>query len=275
LLYSAFCQANDFMEQKNKYALITGGSQGFGRLLALELSRRKVNVILVSLKGERITETAEECRKLGVKAETYETNLTDRDELLKMTEWVNDNFEINILINNAGMGGTQTFHKSDLSYVENLIQINVLATSIITHQLLPNMLKQDQSYILNVSSMAAFSPIGYKTVYSATKRYIQHFSMALYQELKGTSVFVSVVLPGPMKTNSEITKRIEKQGLIGKAGLIRPERAARVSIRRMFKKKPYILVGRRSYINKFLLAMIPPRIRMYLMTRAAKREATK
>lgn len=263
------------MEDNIKYALVTGGSQGFGKLLALELSRRKINVILVSLKGERIKETADACIKLGVKAETYETNLANRDELLKMTKWVNDNFNINILINNAGLGGTQTFHKSDLSYVENLIHINVLATSIITHQLLPNLLKQDQSYILNVSSMAAFSPIGYKTVYSATKRYIQHFSMALCHELKGTSVVVSVVLPGPMKTNSEISGRIEKQGLLGKVGLIKPERAARVSIRRMLKKKPYILVGRRSYINKFLLTMIPPGIRMHLMTWAAKREATR
>ncbi len=263
------------MEQNNKYALITGGSQGFGKLLALELSRRKVNVILVSLKGEKIAETADACRALGVQAETYEANLTNRDELLKMTEWANKNFNINILINNAGLGGTQSFYKSDLSYVENLIHINVLATSIITHQLLPNLLKQNQSYILNVSSMAAFSPIGYKTVYSATKRYIQHFSMALCQELKGTSVFVSVVLPGPMKTNSEITRRIEKQGLLGKIGLINPERAARVSIRRMFKKKPYILVGHRNYLNIFLLALIPSRIRMYLMTRTAKREATR
>ncbi|WP_462319344.1 SDR family NAD(P)-dependent oxidoreductase [Marinilabilia sp.] len=254
------------------YALITGASKGFGKLLALELAHRKINVLLVALPNEDILSVAAKCRELGVKAETYEANLTNRNDLLKMTNWVNQNFNINILINNAGKGGTQTFHKSDLNYIENLIQINVVATSIITHQLLPNLLKQKQSYILNVSSMASFSPIGYKTVYSSTKRYIQHFSRALCHELKGTSVFVSVVLPGPMKTNSEITGRIEKQGLLGKIGLITPERAARVSIRRMFKRKPYILVGRRNYINKFLLSLVPAKIRMHLMTKAAHRE---
>jgi hypothetical protein len=262
------------MTKNNKYALVTGSSKGFGKLLALELSRRKINVILVALPGENIEETAAKCKQYGVDTQTYEADLTNRDELLKMTTWVNDNFNINILINNAGTGGTQTFHKSDLQYIENLIQINVTATSIITHQLLPNLLKQEQSYILNVSSMASFSPIGYKTVYSATKRYIQHFSRALCHEMKDTSVFVSVVLPGPMKTNSEITKRINKQGILGKLGLITPERAARVSIRRLFKKRPYILVGRRNYINKFLLALLPPKIRMHLMTKAAKREVS-
>ncbi|WP_010663686.1 SDR family NAD(P)-dependent oxidoreductase [Marinilabilia salmonicolor] len=260
------------MEKNKKYALITGGSQGFGKLLALELSRYGYNVILVALPGENIEETATECRQLGIKAETWEADLTNRDELLKMTEWANNNFNINILINNAGAGGTQTFHKSDLTYIENLIQINVTATSIITHQLLPNLLRQDESYILNVSSMASFSPIGFKTVYSATKRYIQHFSRALCHELKGTSVFVSVVLPGPMKTNAEITGRIEKQGFLGKIGLVTPEKAARVSIRKMLKKKPYIITGKRNYINKFLLSLLPPKIKMNLMTRAARRE---
>ena len=258
--------------KNENYALITGASKGFGKSLAFELAYRNIDVILVALPNENILSVAAKCRELGVKAETYEADLTNRDDLLKMTAWANKNFNISILINNAGKGGTQTFHKSDLSYVDNLIQINVLATTIITHQLLPNLLKQEKSYILNVSSMASFSPIGYKTVYSSTKRYIQHFSRALCNELKDTSVFVSVVLPGPMKTNSEITGRIEKQGLLGKIGLITPERAARVSIRRMLKRKPYILVGRRNYINKFLLALVPAKIRMRLMTKAASRE---
>jgi len=260
------------INSSNNYALITGASKGFGKLLAFELSRRKINVILVALPGEQINMVAEECRKYGVKAETYEADLTNREAMIKMTSWANDNFNINILINNAGKGGTESFHESDLVHVEKLIQINLMAVTIITHELLPNLLRQKNSYILNVSSMAAISPIGMKTVYSATKRYLQHFSLALHHELMGTTVSVSVVLPGPMKTNSEITSRIEKMGILGKIGLVCPKRAARVSIRRMFRKKPFILVGRQNYVNRVLLSLIPPRLRMKLMTRAAQRE---
>ncbi len=260
------------MDTNKRYALITGASMGFGKLLAFELCRRKINVILVSLPGEKIEDIARICKEKGVDAQTYEADLTKREDLLKMTAWANAHFNIHILINNAGSGGTQCFHQSDLSYIENLMQINITATTIITHQLLPNLLKQEESFILNVSSMAAISPIGFKTVYSASKRYIQHFSLALQHELKGTPVSVSVVLPGPMKTNSEITDRIEKQGLLGKIGLICPERAARVSIRRLFRKEAFILVGQRNYINRFLLSLIPPRLRMKLMTRTAHRE---
>jgi short-subunit dehydrogenase len=262
------------MEQSpiKKYALITGASKGFGRLLALEFARQKINVVLISLPNENVQYVAKECEKLGVEADSYETDLTDHQELLKMTDWANKNFNINILINNAGSGGTQSFYKSDLSYIENLIQINVAAVSIITHQLLPNLLKQKKSYILNISSMAAIIPIGYKTVYSATKRYIQHFSLALHHELKGTGVSVSVVLPGPMKTNSEITERIVKLGSLGTIGLVCPKRAARVSISRLFRKKPFILVGRQNYINRFLLSLMPPNLCMKWMTRALHRE---
>jgi len=263
------------MTNEDRYALITGASQGFGKLLALELARRNINVILVALPGEKTNLVADECRKIGVQAEIYETDLTNREELLKMTRWVNDNFNLFILINNAGLGGTRIFHTSKLEYIEALIHLNVLATSIITHQLLPNLLQQPRAYILNVSSMASFSPIGFKTVYSSTKRYIQHFSRALDQELKDTSVSVSVVLPGPMKTNAEIINRIKEQGILAKIGLTCPYRAAKVSIERLFRKKPFILVGRRNHINRFMLALIPPRYRISLMTRGARREIDK
>ncbi|MGM0376723.1 MAG: SDR family NAD(P)-dependent oxidoreductase [Bacteroidota bacterium] len=263
------------MSNKSRYALITGASQGFGRLLALELARRDINVILIALPEENTSLVADECRELGVQAEIYEVDLTNREELLKMTHWVNNHFNVFILINNAGLGGTRIFHSSELKYIETLINLNVVATSLITHQLLPNLLQQPRAYILNVSSMASFSPMGFKTVYSSTKRYIQHFSRALDQELKDTSVSVSVVLPGPMKTNSEIINRIEKQGILGKIGLTCPFKAAKVSIDRLFREKPLILVGRRNHINRFMLALIPSNYRMSLMTRAARRELDK
>src|SRR5690554_6388935 len=103
------------MTKDKKYARITASSQGFGKLLALELSRRKINIILVALPGQNIEESAKECRQFGVEARTFEAKPSNRDELLKLTAWVNENFSINILINNAGTGGTKTFHKSDLN----------------------------------------------------------------------------------------------------------------------------------------------------------------
>ena len=255
-----------------QYALITGASRGLGKCLALELAKRGINTILVSLPNENIRDVAEQSILLGVKSVIYEIDLSLKENIITLAHWVNKNFDISILINNAGCGGTKSFVDCDVDYVDKIIQLNVMSTSILTHQLLPNLMKQKKSYILNVSSMASFSPIGYKTVYPASKRFIQHFSRGLYQELKHTNVFVSVVHPGPMKTSFEITKRIEMQGILGRIGLITPEKVAEISIRQLFRRDTLILLGWVNKLNWLLMGIIPIWIKMPLLSIAVKRE---
>lgn len=256
----------------NTFAVVTGASQGLGKSFALELAKRKINTILVALPNENIQQTAEECRTHGTLSHYYETDLSHKENVLAFTKWVNDHFQVDMVINNAGHGGTKSFTDCDVEYIDSIIRINIMATSLITHQLLPNLLKQKQAYILNVSSMASFSPIGYKTVYPASKRFVQHFSRGLYQELKNTTVFVSVVHPGPMKTNKSVTRRIEQQGLFGKIGLLSPDRVAEISIRQLLKRDALILPGWSNNINWALMVLIPVWLRLPLLTRAVRRE---
>lgn len=254
------------------YAVVTGASRGLGKYLALELAKRNINTILVGLPHENIHTVAEESKALGVESYFYETDLSKKENILQLTHWVNTHFRVNILINNAGRGGTISFRECDADYIDSIIQLNVAATSIITHQLLPNLLQQKQSYILNVSSMASFSPIGYKTVYPASKKFIQHFTRGLYQELKNTNVFVSVVHPGSMKTNADVTGRIERQGKLGRIGLVTPEKVAEITIRQLFKKDSLILVGWSNNFNWLLMVLLPIWIRLPLLTRIVQRE---
>jgi short-subunit dehydrogenase len=144
-----------------------------------------------------------------------------------------------------------------------------MATSLITHQLLPNLLKQPQAYILNVSSMAAFSPIGFKTVYPASKTFVHSFSRGLHEELKDTNVFVSVVNPGAMKTNPDVSKRIEKQGFLGKLTLLDPTKVANYCIKQLFKKDSVIVVNPVSWI---IMKILPIWIKLPLMTSVIKKE---
>lgn len=259
-------------DQSKTFALVSGASKGLGKEFVLELAKRNINVILVSLPNEQLDAIAEQARNYGVEAFCYETDLTQKENILQLTNWVNANFDITILINNAGCGGTKRFIDCDVEYVNRILQLNVTATALLTHQLLPNLMRQEKSYILNVSSMASFSPIGYKTVYPASKRFVQHFTRGLYQELKGTNVFVSVVHPGPMKTNQDVTQRINNQGILGKVGLLSPERVAEISIRQLFKRDSLILLGLFNKINWLLMVIIPIWIRLPLLTRAVRRE---
>lgn len=252
------------------FVVITGASQGLGKEFALEFAKRKMNLILVSLPAQHLLELSNEIStKYDVKTSCYETDLAIIENVLALSTWVNNNFNVHILVNNAGAGGSKRFMEANVDYINYIMQLNVVATSILTHQLLPNLMKQTQSYILNVSSMAAFSPIGYKTVYPASKTFIHSFSRGLYQELKNTNVFVSVVNPGAMKTNIETTKRINKQGFLGKLTLLDPEKVARYCVKQLFKKDTVIMVNPVSWA---ILKLLPIGIRLPLMTNAIKKE---
>ena len=125
---------------------------------------------------------------------------------------------------------------------------------------------------MNVSSMAAFSPIGFKTVYPATKRFVSDFSTGLREELRGKNVSVSVVYPGAMRTNRDVTARILAQGLMGRLSEQSPEYVARVSINGLFRGKSTIIPGLNNKLNRFFLGLIPSWIRVPVMSKVVSRE---
>ncbi len=253
-----------------KFALVTGASHGLGNAFAHELARRGINLILTSLPGEGLHETAQDIiERYHVKVIFFETDLSVNENVLELAGRVNESYDVFMLINNAGLGGSRRFTDASSEYINTILQLNIVATSLLTHQLLPNLLKQHDSYVLNVSSMAAFTPIGYKTVYPASKSFLHSFSRGLYEELKGTGVFVSVVNPGAMKTSTEITSRIEKQGLLGRITLLDPVKVARKCINGLFKKDTVIMVNPYSWL---LMSLLPIWIKMPLMTNVVRRE---
>lgn len=257
-------------KSEEQFVVITGASQGLGKEFALEFAKRKMNLIMVSLPNQGLVDLSKEITsKYKVKTAPFEIDLSVCDNVILLADWINNNFNISILINNAGTGGTKKFVDAKVDYINTIMQVNVVATSILTHQLLPNLLRQKQGYILNVSSMAAFSPIGYKTVYPASKTFIHSFSRGLNEELKDTNVCVSVVNPGAMKTSAEITSRIEKQGLLGKLTLLDPQKVAQYCVQQLFKKDSVIMVNPISWA---ILKILPIGIRLPLMTNAIKRE---
>lgn len=253
-----------------KYALITGASRGLGAYFAEELASRQFNLILVSLPNQNLSNICEELeKKYTIKAYPYETNLSIKKNILQLTDWINQTFSISVLINNAGTGGSKRFEEASIPYLDNMIQLNVTAPTLLTHQLLQNLQKQEAAYILNISSLAAFSPIGYKTVYPASKVFIHSFSRGLNQELKDTNIWVSVVNPGPMKTNGEISNRINKQGFFGRVTCLDPKKVAAYCVEQLFKKKKVIKV---NFISWLVLKITPTALKISILTKKMKNE---
>jgi len=252
-----------------QYALITGASQGLGKAIALEISKRKINTILVSLPNEELADLCEEIKeKYGVDSICYETDLSILENVTALAEWINGQFELHVLINNAGIGGSIKITDAKLLYIEKILQLNVVAPSVLIHQLLPNLLRQPNAHIYNISSLAAFFPIGFKTVYPASKAFLDSFSRGLNQELRNTNVFVSVVNPGPMRTNGALVERTNK-GFVGKLLMKEPEKVAKICLDNLFKRKAVILVNPVSWL---LLKFIPSKIKISIMTKVAQNE---
>lgn len=259
------------MTQQNseRYALVTGASRGLGKAIAIELARRGYPTILVS-RSDKVHETCEEiASRYHIPSVGFSADLTDPRSIADLAEQVNANYQVFMLVNNAGTGGSRRFVEASTQYLENILDLNTKATALLTHALLPNLLRQPQAYVLNIGSMAAHTPTGFKTVYPASKAFIHHFSLGLREELKDTSVSVSVCSPGAMATNEEVSARIERQGFLGRFTLKSVESIAQKCVRQTLRGKRHIVINPVSYA---LSKMVPNAIKTPILTRIVKRE---
>lgn len=265
------------MKDENElYTIITGSSKGLGKQFAIECAKRKMNLILVSLPNENLSAL---CREISetyqVKTDYYEVDLTKRESIKKLAQWIHENYAVNMLINNAGIGGTCIFTDATPEYLDNMIQLNVSAMVLLIRLLLPELKKQPLAYILNVSSLAAFSPLPYKTVYPASKAFIHHFTLGLKAELRDSNVSISVLNPGPIMTNSDVTKRINGQSFYIKLSIMPPEKIARIALNKLLSGKAVIIPGFMNRLNTFLIRMAPVSFRLNVGTSIFKRDLRK
>lgn len=257
------------------YTLITGASSGIGKAIAYECGKRGMNMILVSLPDQNLAMVAQDLTdKFKVKTVLYETDLIRLNSPKELYEWTQaEGYDINILINNAGVGGASYFEESTMDYIDERILLNIRALVMLTRLYLPVLCKHKESYILNVSSLAAFFYIPYKSIYSASKAFVLNFSRALSGELEGKGVSISVLFPNGVRTNDTSDKRVKAHGLIGQWTEIKTADVASSAIKGMFKKRFYIIPGTVNYFLLFLRLILPVPIQQRLISREFIKEA--
>jgi uncharacterized protein len=257
----------------NYYALITGASSGIGRAFAIEWAKRKKNLLLVSLPDTGLPELASEIRNTyGVDCHVLEFDLLETDVHKKVYNYARQNsLQVNVLINNAGVGFNDRFDQMPDHKISNMLMLNVMVTTSLTHIFLPDFHKLPNAYILNLASMGSFSPLPGKCVYSASKAYILYFTKGLRSELKGSNIRVSAIFPAGVPTNSHVRKRIANGGLFAKGLTISAEQVARTGIDSLLRGKVMIFPGKR--VKTFFIAssIIPQGVVLYLTGREFRR----
>jgi len=231
------------------YALITGASQGLGRAFAHECARHGMNVLLVALPDSGLEQVTAEIReRYGVLADCIAMDLTAEGSPEELYQWiVSKRVKLSVLINNAGVSPNVRFEDSTLSENEACILLNDLATVKITRLVLPELQRCSSARILNVASLAAFFPMPYMVVYSASKSFVLNFSLALRAELHRTPVHVSVLCPNGIRTNRDCQDRIAANGWAARLTCMDPDEVARYALRKMLKGTAVIVPG---FINQ-------------------------
>ena len=242
-----------------KYTLITGASQGMGLEMARECASLGRNILLISLPNENLKVLSENLsEKFNVQTDFYEIDLTEVKSAAEIFKWVKKkNYSIDFLINNAGFGGFGAFEEYTLSYVEKMIDLNIKATTRMTHYFIPELKKNSPSFILNNASMIANFPCPYKSVYAASKVYVKYFTEALRVELESFGISVSLLQPGATPTNDVVKNQIQKGGFIARVSVTEAHKVARKAVRNTLKGKPIIIPGWKNRMSLRFLKVLP------------------
>jgi short-subunit dehydrogenase len=244
-------------------ALVTGASAGIGREFSRQLAGRARSLVLVARRRDRLEELRDElierCPDLNIHIRTVD--LAERTELEGLMQWLDqEKIEIDLLINNAGLGDMGDFATSDPARIERIILVNIHALTVLTRWLAPAMIAKRRGAILNVSSSAGFLPIAGFCVYAASKAYVTSFSEGLRAELRGSGVGVAALCPGPVHT--EFTETAQRPGEATRpAG---PEIAyvsaadvARVGLDAVEGDRPLVIPGLMMKIGIAIVRMMP------------------
>jgi len=146
-----------------------------------------------------------------------------------------------------------------------MLQLNNQAMLELTHHFLPTLLQQDRAYILNMGSMESILPMPVKASYTATKHFVYAFSLALREELRQTRVQVSVLCPGPVITNEDGLRRIERSGAKARIAVMLPEEVAPIAIAGLLANKRRIFPGRLNNLVIQVNRLVPLSARMWLL----------
>jgi short-subunit dehydrogenase len=242
----------------DSYAIVTGASKGIGREVSILLAKKGYKLILVA---RSIAELEELATELPGDALYFTIDLSEAGAAKKVAEFCK-NLPVSILVNNAGYGLWGNFEESDIGQQLNMLQLNINAVIELTYYLLPQ-LKKQPSYILNVSSTAAYQAVPTLALYSASKAFVLSFSRALRIELKGT-VSVSCLCPGPTDTGFAKRAGMDSLADLAEKFNMQPNEVAKIALDGMFNKKAEIIPGFLNklsatgsrYINKSLIERI-------------------
>lgn len=245
------------------YALITGGTSGIGRDIAINLSSKGYDLILVSRKENDLEYIKSKCK---THVEFISMDLSKESDCLELLRRTKD-LDIDVFINNAGFGDIGYITKTDIKKEINMVKLNDIALLILGKEFIKRFIEKDKGHVMFVASAASFGVAPYMNVYYATKAFVYSLAHGYYRELKDmkSNVQIHVLCPGPVDTrfNEKANTRFNMKALSS-------EYVGTYAVKKMFKNKFEIVPGFNIKLLHFFSHFVPKKLISKLMRKQSQ-----
>lgn len=251
--------------------LITGASSGIGFAFAKHYSAYDYDIIMVASNTLKLAEAANKIRLLTSRNVIEVTqDLSHPDSAKELYEKIKQQkLTVDVLINNAGFGTSGEFIGTSYDDEKNEMILNMVTLTLLTKLFLKNMTERNKGKILNIASLASIAPGPYMSVYYATKAYVLRFSEAVAEEVKDSSITVSVFCPGPTQSNFAKIASVEKSHLFSRK-LPTAESAVSIAIKGLNANRRIIYDTRKNQFTAFIIRFMPKSIILRAMAKINK-----
>ncbi len=242
------------------WAVVTGASSGIGAIFARKLAARGHDLVLVARGKERLKALADELSKAhGIRAEVLAADLSDPEQLATVEKKLEALSPLGIVVNNAGFGLEGPFGKVTADELEQMLKVHLVASVRLTRAALPVMLHQRSGAIVNVSSVAAYTPFFPGAAYGASKAYLNYLTQALATEHRGRGLRFQALCPGFTRTEFHQRAKLNATGVPG-IGWLRAEDVVESSLRGLEKGKVIVVPGLLYKLVVAAVKMLPFRL---------------
>mgnify|MGYP001289736552 FL=1 len=186
-------------------ALVTGGSQGIGKAIAIDLAKNGYRVIVTARNSNLLSKVCDEILQTGGDADYISADIGTEDGIKKINDYIEKLSNIEVLVNNAAV-----IHKStdlidfNMADWERVIEVNLLGSVKVTKAVLPSMIKASYGKIVNISSIGGRKGARGRSAYRVTKASLISFTESLAAEVKEHGIDVNCICPGSVITEGYI-----------------------------------------------------------------------
>ena len=193
-------------------ALVTGGSKGLGRAMALGFAHQGADLLICSRHDDELQATADEIREsTGRRVEATVSDLSSRDDVVSLVDTARAHFDaIDILVNNAGSNNPQPIDEVEDDAWDEIIQLNLSSCMALTRAFAPGMKQRGWGRIIHISSIVGLVGAPQRSVYAATKAGLIGMARAQALDLGESGITVNCIAPGPFLTDLPIAKLPEE-----------------------------------------------------------------